>query len=194
MIQCLVGLSNQNAVDDQFTRLRLHDAAFRAGRVSLLSRDSPVMPGGPPRSRDYMFAPGGRHRHARHMTSSNLVKQTVPWGSGGEISRHSSRAKGRLAGEARSGAFCSRNRLPKRSLACSEQPEVSTEAGGGNASAKPGASAQGGSAGSLRTGPSGMGSMIHPTIISGVRMFSSRVFVYSECPDSLLFVARSRQR
>lgn len=77
MIQCLLKSGNENAVDDHFTRLWFHSAGRRR-RVSLISLNGLAAQGGQPRSRDYMFAPGRRHRYAKHMTTSGLARQLGP--------------------------------------------------------------------------------------------------------------------
>lgn len=100
-----------------FTMYRLH-CASRVGRVSLLSQDCPLRPGGPPRSRDYMLAPGGYIRHANYVTTSDLIKNLESWSSRSGISRRSWRAKSREA----SGAFCSGKGSPKKPLLAVNNP------------------------------------------------------------------------
>lgn len=90
---------NQNTVNENSTRSCVH-CAGRSGWVSLLSRDCLVRPGGPPRSRDYMFSPWQATSMCDTMTTSSFIEQPGACKSVGENSRHSWRAKGRLPREA----------------------------------------------------------------------------------------------
>lgn len=89
----------------------------------LLFTVSLVTPGGPPRSRHYMLAPGGRSQHARCMTSFGLVKPAWAFEVEAVTARDVCEKRGAgIDRKVRTGAILFREQTASGSLIRSEKP------------------------------------------------------------------------
>lgn len=87
----------------------------------LLSTVSLATPGGPPHSRHYMLAPGGRSQQARCMTAFGLVEPAWAFEVAAGTSRDlCQKRRAGVAREVRIGANLSREQTAKSSMTCSK--------------------------------------------------------------------------